>query len=133
MNFSQGHSRTKFNVNRVCFTRGKHQISQKRAKFMNFSFWPFLWFGLPGRLLRKMAQKLQFSPCTPGRPENYRKITEKITKGVIFSNFLYFCVIFFGRFSVIFRTVPGVGQIVIIDYFSRSFGVGGFVFSKGKL
>ena len=26
-------------------------IHKKKAKFMNFSFWPFLWFGLPGRLL----------------------------------------------------------------------------------
>ena len=29
------------------------------AKFMNFSFWPFLWFGLPGRLL---IQAPTFSP-----------------------------------------------------------------------
>ena len=28
-------------------------IHKKRAKFMNFSFWPFLWFGLQGRLLTK--------------------------------------------------------------------------------
>ena len=41
----------KFNVNRACFPKEKHQNSQKWAKFMNFSFWPFLWFGLPGRLL----------------------------------------------------------------------------------
>ena len=27
------------------------EFSQKWAKFMNFSFWPFLWFGLLGRLL----------------------------------------------------------------------------------
>ena len=25
-------------------------------KFMNFSFWPFLWFGLPGRLLLLVLQ-----------------------------------------------------------------------------
>ena len=42
MNFSQGHS---------FFPKEKYQNSQKWAKFMNFSFWPFLWFGLPGRLL----------------------------------------------------------------------------------
>ena len=41
----------KFNVNRACFPEEKHQKSQKWAKFMSFSFWPFLWFGLPGRLL----------------------------------------------------------------------------------
>ena len=35
----------------LVFLRKKHQNSQKWAKFMNFSFWPFLWFGLPGRLL----------------------------------------------------------------------------------
>ena len=51
MNFSRGHSGTKFSVNRACFPKEKHQNSQW-AKFMNFSFWPFLWFGLPGRLLR---------------------------------------------------------------------------------
>ena len=26
---------------------------------MNFSFWPFLWFGLPGRLLTLRAQRLK--------------------------------------------------------------------------
>ena len=35
----------------LVFPKEKHQNSQKRAKFMNFSFWPFLWSGLPGRLL----------------------------------------------------------------------------------
>ena len=40
-------------MNRACFPKEKHQNSQKWAKFMNFSFWPFLWFGLPVRLLRK--------------------------------------------------------------------------------
>ena len=39
-------------MNRACFPEEKHQNSQKWAKFMNFSFWPFLWFGLPGRLLK---------------------------------------------------------------------------------
>ena len=41
-------------MNRACFPKEKHQNSQKWAKFMNFSFWPFLWFGLPGRLLAKV-------------------------------------------------------------------------------
>ena len=49
--FRRGIPEQKFNVNRACFPKEKHQNSQKWAKFMNFSFWPFLWFGLPGRLL----------------------------------------------------------------------------------
>ena len=49
--FRRGIPEQKFNVNRACFPEEKHQNSQKRAKFMNFLFWPFLWFGLPGRLL----------------------------------------------------------------------------------
>ena len=46
MNFSQGHSGTKVRyANRACFPKEKHtENSQKRAKFMNFSFGPF--FGL---------------------------------------------------------------------------------------
>ena len=52
MNFSQGIPEQKFDVNRACFPKEKQQNSQKWAKFMNFSFWPFLWFGLPGRLLK---------------------------------------------------------------------------------
>ena len=41
------------------FPKEKHQNSQKWAKFMNFSFCPFLGFGLPGRLLKvAMAQVL---------------------------------------------------------------------------
>ena len=31
----------------------KHPSSQKKVKFMNFSFWPLCWFGLLGRLLTK--------------------------------------------------------------------------------
>ena len=54
MNFPQGRSGTKVrDVNRAFFPKEKHQNSQKWAEFMNFSFWPFLWFGLPGRLLTK--------------------------------------------------------------------------------
>ena len=49
--FHGGMPEQKFNLNRACFPKEKHQNSQKWAKFMNFSFWPFLWFGLPGRLL----------------------------------------------------------------------------------
>ena len=53
--FCRGIPEQKFNVNRACFPKEKHQNSQKWAKFMNFSFWPFLWFGLPGRLLIHVA------------------------------------------------------------------------------
>ena len=45
MNFSGGGiPEQKFNVNRACFPKEKHQNSQKWAKFMNFSFRPFFWF-----------------------------------------------------------------------------------------
>ena len=59
MNFSQGHSGTKVrNVNRACFPKeNKHEFTKKWAKFMNFSFWPCLWFGLPGRLLTNCLLK----------------------------------------------------------------------------
>ena len=57
MNFSPGHSGTKVRyVNRACFPKEKHQNSQKWAEFMNFSFRPFLWFGLPGRPLESAFQ-----------------------------------------------------------------------------
>ena len=47
-----GHSGTKVECESCLFSQGeKHQNSQKWAKFMNFLFCPFLWFGLPGRLL----------------------------------------------------------------------------------
>ena len=32
MNFSQGHSGQKFNVNRACFPKEKHQNSQKMGE-----------------------------------------------------------------------------------------------------
>ena len=44
MNFSQGHSGTKVQCESCLFPKEKHQNLQKWAKFMNFSFWPFLWF-----------------------------------------------------------------------------------------
>ena len=40
--FHRGLPEQKFNMNRACFPKEKHQNSQKWAKFMNFSFWPFL-------------------------------------------------------------------------------------------
>ena len=40
----------------LCFPKEKHQNSQKWAKFVNFSFWPFFWFGLLGRLLRQASE-----------------------------------------------------------------------------
>ena len=59
MNFSQGHSGTKVQCESCLFSQGKkQQNSQKWAKFMNFSFCPFLWFGLPGRLLKNASAEL---------------------------------------------------------------------------
>ena len=69
--FPGGIPEQKFNVNRACFPKENHQNSQKWAKFMNFSFWPCLWFGLPGRLLNFVSRKMfrvSFSclPCIRG-------------------------------------------------------------------
>ena len=44
-------------MNRACFPKEKYQNSQTWAKFMNFSFWPFLWFGLSGRLLTEVRNQ----------------------------------------------------------------------------
>ena len=61
MNFSQGHSGTKVRFCESClFSQGKTpEFTQKWAKFMNLSFWPFLWFGLPGRLLSQFLRSAQ--------------------------------------------------------------------------
>ena len=70
MNFSQGHSGTKVQCESCFFPKEKHQNSQEWPKFMNISFWPFLWFGLPGRLLILLSHKkwLQRNfPCR-GKP-----------------------------------------------------------------
>ena len=64
MNFHRGIPEQKFNVNRAYFPKQQHQNSQKWAKFMNFSFWPFLWFGLSGRLL-SVARHLQVKLLHP--------------------------------------------------------------------
>ena len=34
----------KCNMNRACSSKENTRIQKKRAQFMNFSFWPFLWF-----------------------------------------------------------------------------------------
>ena len=78
MNFSQGGiPEQKFDVNRACFPEEKLQNSQKWPKFMNFSFWPFLWFGLPGRLLIfvKFGDIVGFngSRCGTPRSEELKK------------------------------------------------------------
>ena len=74
MNFSQGHSGTKVRyVNRACFPKEKHQNSQKWAKFMNFSFWPFLWFGLSGRLLKKKDKVKEIGEGQKGTPKRGRE------------------------------------------------------------
>ena len=60
--FPRGIPEQKFNLWIVLvFLREKPQNSQKWAKFMNFSFWPFLWFGLPGRLLIKLLRIQSFT------------------------------------------------------------------------
>ena len=54
MNFSQGHSGTKVHFCESClFSQGKQAriFTEKWAKFMNFSFCPFLWFALPEKSL----------------------------------------------------------------------------------
>ena len=72
-------------ANRACFPTEKHQNSQKWAKFMNFSFWPFLWFGLPGRLLifplcQKRVQTLKF--CKSSLPSgNSQQVTSGFEGG----------------------------------------------------
>ena len=55
-------------MNRACFPKEKHQNSQTWAKFINFSFWPFLWFGLPGRRLKKGVPE----PVPDSFPESSR-------------------------------------------------------------
>ena len=67
MNFPQGHSGTKVRyVNRACFPKGKTpEFTQKMGEIhMNFSFWPFLWFGLPGRLL-EWPRRIREHRCLP--------------------------------------------------------------------
>ena len=52
MNFSQGHSGTKVRCESRLFSQGKTPELTKMGEIHElFSFWPFLWFGLPGRLL----------------------------------------------------------------------------------
>ena len=75
MTFSGGIPEQKFNVNRACFPKEKHQNSQKWTKFMNFSFWPFLWFGLPGQLLIFISA----APTGEAHPRNF------VVKKVLFS------------------------------------------------
>ena len=71
---------------RACFPKEKHQnITKKWVKFLNFSFCPFLWFGLPGRLLkRESLQESSFKTQVRGLSDasdlRYRK-----------SSFLPFC------------------------------------------
>ena len=67
--FAGGIPEQKFNVNRACFPKEKHQNSQKWAKFMNFSFCPFLWFGLPGRLLIQFQYYLRHQDKETSRIE----------------------------------------------------------------
>ena len=46
----------------LVFLRKKHQNSQKNGRnSWTFSFWPFLWFGLPGRLMIEEDQNTTIS------------------------------------------------------------------------
>ena len=97
MNFSQGIPEQKFNVNRACFPEEKHQNSQKWAKFMNFSFWPFLWFGSAVlKILRvvnlvcvvNLLSHCDLSPrrtlCGHHFPGNYRNFSsQRSVRGVV--------------------------------------------------
>ena len=64
-------------MNRACFPKEKHQNSQKNGREIheNFSFWPFLWFGLPGRLSRELMHFRFFGrlvfPSRPGGEESF--------------------------------------------------------------
>ena len=51
MNFSWGQTGTKVRCESRVFSQGKTPEFTKMGEFMNFSFWPLLWFGLAGRLL----------------------------------------------------------------------------------
>ena len=43
---------------RACFPKENTRIFTKMGEIhMNFSFWPFLWFGLPGRLLMQSKRR----------------------------------------------------------------------------
>ena len=62
MNFSRGQTGTKIRCESRLFSQGKkHQNSQKWAKFMNFSFWPFLWLNNI-KLMRNLAGQNRQSP-----------------------------------------------------------------------
>ena len=41
----------------VFLRKNTTEFRRKWPKFMNFSFWPFLWFGLPGRLKEKTRSR----------------------------------------------------------------------------
>ena len=66
-------------MNRARFPKEKHQNSQKWAKFTNFSLWPFLWFGLLGRLLNflRKSRFTRFRGSGAFSFSFYRKLTER--------------------------------------------------------
>ena len=72
--FHGGIPEQKFNVNRACFPKENTKLfTQKWAKFMNFSFCLFLWFGLSGRLLMILVRKagIQQSFCQRQKNVNH--------------------------------------------------------------
>ena len=88
--FRRGIPEQKFNVNRACFPKEKHQNSQKWAKFMNFSFWPFLWFGLPGRLLTFLSGRRLECPKWGFKRWGLKQIWGYLRKMAFFLRFLDF-------------------------------------------
>ena len=67
-----GAFRNKSSICESClFSQGKTpEFTEKWAKFVNFSFWPFLWFGLPGRLLIENGRILLCFPQSGGSLES---------------------------------------------------------------
>ena len=68
---------------------------------MNFSFWPFLWFGLPGRLLI-LLQAIQFNVNRACFPKEKHQNSQRWAK---FMNFSFWPFLWFG--------LPG--RLLIID------------------
>ena len=95
MNFSQGYSGTKVQCESCLFPEERHQNSQEWVKFMNFLFWPFLWFGLPGRLLNKGGNQNQ------GRSQLFPFF------------FFWFVFLFCGAFAFL---VGGGGLLVVPEF-----------------
>ena len=62
--FPRGKLEQKFDVNHACFPKENTPGLTKMGDIHELSFWPFLWFGLPGRLLIDTASSLRLSLCS---------------------------------------------------------------------